>query len=126
MCWAKQIVTPCRNQERKKEGKRERRRKGEIEEKRREEKRKEVGRRNRTKRKEQNWNVRNLAGAHFSFFGMSLPFSLQPLVHEADERDHVGPFVSRFPISVCTPEDHDEVELRSSSTKDETLCPVSG
>jgi len=61
----------------------------------------------------------------FSFFiGVSLPFSLQPLVHEADERDHVGPFVSRFPISVCTPEDHDEVGLRSSSTKDGTLCPV--
>ena len=55
---------------------------------------------------------------------MSMPFSLRPLVHEADERDHVGPFVLRFPISVCTPEDHDEVGLRSSSTKDGTLCPV--
>ena len=55
---------------------------------------------------------------------MSRPFSPQPPVHEADERDHVGPFVSRFPISVCTPEDHDEVELRSPSTKDGILCPV--
>ena len=53
---------------------------------------------------------------------MSLPFSPQPLVREADERDHVGPFVLRFPISVCIPEDHDEVELRSSSTKDGILC----
>ena len=67
-------------------------------------------------------HVRNLAGAHFSFFGMSLPFSLQPLAHEADERDHVGPFVSRFPISVCIPEEHDEAEHRSSSTKDGISC----
>ena len=35
--------------------------------------------------------------------------SPQPLVREAGERDHVGPFVLRFPISVCIPEDHDEV-----------------
>ena len=52
--------------------------------------------------------------------------SPQPLVREAGERDHVGPFVSRFPISVCTLGDHDEVKLRSSSTKDGTLCPVLG
>ena len=65
--------------------------------------------------------------AHFfSLDGTSIVFSLQPLVREAGERDHVGPFVSRFPISACTPVDHDEVELRSSSTKDGTLCPVSG
>ena len=53
-------------------------------------------------------------------------FSPQPLVREVGERDHVGPFVLRFPISVCTPADRDEVELRSSSTKGGTLCPVSG
>ena len=52
--------------------------------------------------------------------------NLQPQVHEAGERDHVGPFVSRFPISVCKPEDRDEVELRSSSTRDGTWCPVLG
>ena len=51
-------------------------------------------------------------------------FSPQPRVREAGERDHVGPFVSRFPISVCTLVDHDEVERRSSSTMDGTLCPV--
>ena len=58
----------------------------------------------------------------FFLFGMSLPFSPRPLVREADERDHVGPFVSRFPISVCIPEDHDEAEHRSSSTKDGISC----
>ena len=69
-------------------------------------------------------HVRRLRGRHTPFFrfGMSLPFSPQPLVREADECDHVGPFVLRFPISVCIPEDHDEVELRSSSTKDGILC----
>ena len=65
--------------------------------------------------------------AHFfSLDGTSVVFNPQPLVREAGEHDHVGPFVLRFPISACTPVDHDEVELRSSSTKDGTLCPVSG
>ena len=62
------------------------------------------------------------AGTLLFRFGMSLPFSPRPLVREADERDHVGPFVSRFPISVCVPEDHDEAEHRSSSTKDGISC----
>ena len=60
----------------------------------------------------------------FSCLEMFMAVSLQPLVREAGERDHVGPFVSRFPISVCTLVDHDEVERRSSSTRDGTLCPV--
>ena len=50
--------------------------------------------------------------------------SPQPLVCEVGEPDHVGLFVLKFPISVCTPGDHDEVGLRSSSTRDGTLCPV--
>ena len=65
-----------------------------------------------------------MEGRHtlFSFLVVSLPFSPQPLAREAGERDHVGPFVSRFPISACIPEDHDEVERQSSSTKDEIWC----
>ena len=62
------------------------------------------------------------AGTHFSCLEMFLAVSPQPLVREAGERDHVGPFVLNFPISVCTPEDHDEVERRSSSTRDEIWC----
>ena len=79
----------------------------------------------RTKEKER--EGKQTADAHFFCLdGISMLLSPQPLVHEAGERDHVGPFVSRFPISVCTPADHDEVGLRSSSTKDGTLCPVLG
>ena len=101
---------------RKKEGGKE----GKEEEKRRKE---EKDQRKKGQRKNERESGQT-AGAHFFFLdGMSVPFSPQPLVHEAGERDHVGPFVSRFPISVCTPADHDEVELRSSSTKDGTLCP---
>ena len=102
---------------RKKEGGQE----GKEEEKRRKE---EKDQRKKGQRKNER-ESRQTAGAHFFFLdGMSVPFSPQPLVQEAGERDHVGPFVSRFPTSVCTPADHDEVELRSSSTKDGTLCPV--
>ena len=62
------------------------------------------------------------AGMLFSCLEMFLAISPQPLVHEAGERDHVGPYVLKSPISVCTPEDHDEVERRSSSTRDEIWC----
>ena len=62
------------------------------------------------------------AGILFSCLEMFLAISPQPLVHEAGERDHVGPYVLKSPISVCTPEDHDEVERRSSSTTDEIWC----
>jgi hypothetical protein len=58
----------------------------------------------------------------FSCLEMFMAVSLQPLVREAGERDHVGPFVLKFPISACTPLDHDEVKRRSSSTTDEIWC----
>ena len=65
------------------------------------------------KRAQQRQSDKSAAGKAdtlLSFLVMSLPFSSQPLAREAGERDHVGPFLSRFPISACIPEDHDEVE----------------
>ena len=56
--------------------------------------------------------------------GRLMLLSPQPLVREMGEPDHVGLFVLKFPISSCKPGDHDEVGLRSSSTKGGTLCPV--
>ena len=85
-----QSVRRRRKKERGKEGK-----EGGEEKKRKEEK----GQREKGQRRKER-ESRQTAGAHFFFLdGMSAPFSPQPLVHEAGERDHVGPFVSRFPIS---------------------------
>ena len=77
--------------------------------------------RGRTKGKEQGMKV-EAATAHFS--RGSLRFSPQPRVPEVDEHGHVGPFVLGCPSGVCTPGDRDVIWPRSSSTKDETSCPV--
>ena len=91
---------------------------------------KERNRKEGERREEENKRVKRCCGmvaarrqAHlFPCLEMFLAVSLQPLVREAGERDHVGPFVFKFPISTCTPLDHDEVERRSSSTRDEIWC----
>ena len=72
--------------------------------------RKEEKNQNKENQEDRRQEGKQTAGAHFFCLdGRSMLLSPQPLVREAGERDHVGPFVLRFPISVCIPEDHDEV-----------------
>ena len=95
------------------------------------EKKKSHGRKKKNKREENLFSDPTCRFTSSSFDSAILLVSppLLPLVRGMGCHDRVGQksqaFVSGCPISICIPGDRDEVLHRWSSTKDETLCPVS-